>query len=60
MKRYDELRDLVVSLEPDFQKFYENGNAAAGTRLRKAMMELKGLAQDIRVEIQDIKNKKGK
>jgi hypothetical protein len=57
MKRFDELRDLVMSLEADFQKFYDKGNSAAGTRVRKGMQELKNLAQEIRVEVQDIKNK---
>jgi hypothetical protein len=57
MKRFDELRDLVMSLEADFQKFYDKGNQAAGTRVRKGMQDLKNLAQDIRVEVQDIKNK---
>ena len=57
MKRFDELKDLVMSLEGDFQKFYDKGNSAAGTRVRKGMQELKNLAQDIRVEVQDIKNK---
>jgi hypothetical protein len=57
MKRFDELRDLVMSLEADFQKFYDKGNQAAGTRVRKGMQDLKNLAQQIRVEVQDIKNK---
>jgi len=57
MKRFDELRDLVMSLEGDFQKFYDKGNQAAGTRVRKGMQELKNLSQAIRVEVQDIKNK---
>ncbi len=56
MKRFDELRDLVMSLEGDFQKFYDKGNQAAGTRVRKGMQDLKNLAQDIRKEVQDIKN----
>ncbi len=57
MKRFDELRDLVMSLEGDFQKFYDKENQAAGTRVRKGMQELKNLSQEIRVEVQDIKNK---
>jgi hypothetical protein len=36
-------------------KFYEKGNKAAGTRLRKGMQELKKLAQEIRVEVQERK-----
>ena len=57
MKRFDELRDLVMSLEGDFQKFYDKENQAAGTRVRKGMQDLKNLSQEIRVEVQNIKNK---
>ena len=57
MKRFDELKDLVMSLEGDFQKFYDKGNQAAGTRVRKGMQELKNLSQAIRVEVPEIKNK---
>lgn len=57
MKRFDQLRDLVMSLEGDFEKFYDKENQAAGTRVRKGMQELKNLAQEIRVEVQDMKNK---
>ena len=57
MKRFDQLRDHVMSLEADFQKFYEKGNSAAGTRVRKGMQDLKNLAQEIRNEVQSVKNK---
>ena len=57
MKRFDELRDKVMALEADFSKFYDKGNQAAGTRVRKGMQELKNLAQEIRKEVQDMKNK---
>lgn len=56
MNRYAQLRELLLSLETDFVKFYEKGNKAAGTRVRKGMQSLKVLAQDIRSEIQGIKN----
>ncbi|EON74938.1 hypothetical protein ADIS_4632 [Lunatimonas lonarensis] len=56
MSRFSELKDLVTSLEADFEKFYEKKNQAAGTRIRKGMQDLKNLAQDIRKEVQDIKN----
>lgn len=58
MNRFNELMDILKNLESDFTKFYEQDNQAAGTRLRKGMMEMKKLAQDIRVEVQDIKNSK--
>lgn len=54
--RFNEIKDLVMSLEADFKKFYEQGNKAAGTRIRKGMLDLKNLAQDIRKNVQDIKN----
>lgn len=57
MSRYEELEALVESLKEDFGKFYDGGNKAAGTRVRKGMLELKNLAQEIRVEVQEIKNK---
>lgn len=56
MSRFSEVKNLVLSLEGDFEKFYDKGNQAAGTRVRKGMQELKNLAQDIRTEVQDKKN----
>ncbi len=56
MKRFNEVKDLILSLEGDFEKFYDKQNQAAGTRVRKGMQELKNLAQEIRIEVQDIKN----
>ncbi len=56
MSRFSEVQNLVKSLEADFEKFYDKGNSAAGTRVRKGMQELKNLAQDIRVDVQNIKN----
>lgn len=57
MARFDEVKNLVMSLEADFEKFYEKNNQAAGTRVRKGMQDLKTLAQSIRAEVQDAKNK---
>ncbi|MFY7825708.1 MAG: histone H1 [Flectobacillus sp.] len=56
MSRFSEVKDLIMSLEGDFEKFYEKGNQAAGTRVRGGMQALKTLAQEIRTEIQDKKN----
>jgi len=57
MTKFDEVKNLVMSLEGDFDKFYSKKNQAAGTRVRKGMQELKNLAQSVRIEVQDIKNK---
>ncbi len=56
MSKFADLKSFVDGLEDDFGKFYDKGNKAAGTRVRKAMQEVKGMAQDIRVEVQNMKN----
>ena len=56
MERFGQVKGLVESLEADFDKFYDKGNQAAGTRVRKGMQELKNMAQEIRVEVQAQKN----
>ena len=53
---YNDLKSHVESLEDDFSKFYDKGNKAAGTRVRKGMQDLKKMAQDIRVDVQEQKN----
>lgn len=55
MSKLQELRELVDSFEKDFVKFYDKGNKSAGTRVRKAMNDLKRKAQEIRKEVQEIK-----
>lgn len=59
MQKFQELKDLIASLEGDAEKFYSKGNSAAGTRLRKGMQTLKNMAQVIRTEVQELKNKEG-
>lgn len=54
--RFEELKSLVMSLEEDFDKFYTKENQAAGTRVRKGMQDLKNLAQEIRLQVQELKN----
>jgi hypothetical protein len=58
MSRLAELQEILKTVEADFDKFYSNDNQAAGTRIRKAMQDLKKKAQEVRTEVQDMKNKK--
>lgn len=61
MANYDqfkELKALIEGLSSDAEKFYDRGNSAAGTRIRKGMQDVKNLAQELRINIQDLKNKK--
>ncbi len=60
MDRYAELRELLLSLETDFKKFYEDGNKAAGTRVRKGLQDLKELSQEVRAEVQEVKHSEAK
>lgn len=55
-ERFTELKDLITGLEADADKFYNKGNSAAGTRVRKGLQDVKNLAQAIRLEIQESKN----
>lgn len=52
MSKFSELKSFVDGLEDDFGKFFDKGNKAAGTRVRKAMQDLKKMAQDIRADVQ--------
>ena len=53
---FDELQNVINDCQSDVTKFVE-GNNSAGTRVRKAMQTIKGMAQTIRVEVQEQKNK---
>ena len=53
---FDELQDAINDCQSDVTKFIE-GNNSAGTRVRKAMQVVKQLAQNIRLEVQEQKNK---
>jgi len=56
MEKFSKVKEVIAAIESDVEKFYNAGNAAAGTRVRKAMQDLKGLAQEIRTEVTDKKN----
>ena len=56
-RTFDELQNAINDCQADVTKFVE-GNNSAGTRVRKAMQNVKSLAQDVRVEVQDQKNTK--
>ena len=53
---FDDLQDVVNDWQTDLTKFVD-GNSSAGTRVRKAMQTIKSLAQEVRVKVQEQKNK---
>ncbi|HEV8114275.1 MAG TPA: histone H1 [Planctomycetota bacterium] len=57
-QNYDRLVQLVTTVREDFEKA-EAGNKAAQTRVRKAMQDVKNLAQDIRKEMLEVRDAGG-
>ncbi len=53
MESYEKIKQIIAEIEDDVHKA-EGGNKAAGTRVRKAMQDIKNTAQDIRKEILEI------
>jgi len=53
--KFEQLQRIVADAEIDVQKFTEQNNKSAGLRVRKAMQEVKVIAQDIRKYVLDNK-----
>ena len=56
MEKFEEIKKLIQEVEDDVTKFYEKGNKSAAVRIRKTMQDVKNLAQEIRVHVQETKN----
>ena len=54
MEAFDRLKQAVAAVEEDLAKA-ESGNKAAGTRVRKAMQDIKKIAQEVRVKILEMR-----
>lgn len=55
MQEYEKLKQLVEACAEDVAKA-EGGNKAAGTRVRKAMQDIKNAAQDVRKTILEVRS----
>lgn len=55
MQEYEQLKALVESAADDIAKA-EGGNKAAGTRVRKAMQDIKSAAQAVRVKVLEMRD----
>jgi len=60
MNSFEKIKELITATEADATAFYTKGNKAAGTRLRKAYLELKNLASAGRNEVSELKNGESK
>ena len=56
METLAQIQEVLNAVQADATKFFENGNKAAGTRVRKAMQEIKNLAQVVRTEVSEKNN----
>jgi len=55
MNKIDQIQEALDSAKANIEKF-NDGNNSAGTRVRKSMQEIKGLAQEVRIDVQNKKN----
>jgi hypothetical protein len=51
MELFEQMVALIEAAGADADKFYDKGNKAAGVRLRKAMQEIKKVAQEVRLDV---------
>lgn len=58
MEKLNQLHEILESMKTDIEKFYEKGQNAAGTRLRKSLNDLRKKAAEIRKDIQDERTKR--
>jgi len=58
MEEYLKLKQLVADIEDDVHKAV-GGNKAAGTRVRKAMQDIKNTAQEVRKRVLDMRGDEG-
>ena len=56
MEKFEEIKALMEAVSEDVEKFYVKGNKAAAVRIRKSMQEVKNLAQELRLHVQETKN----
>ncbi|MGE9515836.1 MAG: histone H1 [Solitalea-like symbiont of Acarus siro] len=59
-EQFANLKGKFTEAEEELMKFYDKNNKAAGTRARKALLDIRNLAQEIRLGIQELKNSGGK
>lgn len=50
-EKFQALRDIIDNIGVDVEKCSQKNNRAAGQRVRKAMLDIKLLASDIRKQI---------
>jgi phosphate uptake regulator len=50
MDTFEQMKNLITSMQADVDKTFENGNKAAAKRVRKGAQEIKNLCGELRKE----------
>lgn len=58
MEKFSQLQAILDGMKVDLEKFYNKGQNAAGTRLRKELNNLRKLAADVRKDIQELRSQR--
>lgn len=58
MEKFTHLNEILETMKTDIEKFYDKGQNAAGTRLRKSLNDLRKKSAEIRKDIQDERAKR--
>ena len=56
MEKLQQIKEILDGMQKDIEKFYDKGQNAAGTRIRKELNSIRKLAAEMRKEIQDVRN----
>lgn len=56
MENWSKIKEIIDAHGNDAQKFFEKGNKSAGTRLRKAYMDIMNLCKAGRKEVSELKS----
>ena len=52
---FAKIKEIVASIDEDIEKFYDKGNKSAGIRARVGLQDIKKIAQQIRLDISEVR-----
>ncbi len=58
MEKFEKLQQMLDGMKADIEKFYTKNVNSAGARLRKELNNMRKLANEIRKDIQQIRNQR--
>ena len=58
MEKLEQIKGILEAMSTDIDKFYNKGQNAAGTRIRKELNNIRKIAAEMRKEIQEIRTER--